>query len=226
MKIRSHWLLLAVAMAACTVKETKPADSAKTAAENSDPDKSVEGGAVPAGYSTRTDRPDAPISGARYTVNGNEWDVTTGPAHIIYSPTTTGSGTYTASASFDQHETPSHPEAYGIIIGGQNLDNDNQTYTYFLVRGTGDLAIKVREGGAARDVIKWTPSADVPKQDGAGKAHYDLAVQVTNDAVKFMVNGKQAASVAKAGLPTDGIVGMRINHNLHVKVTPVTVKAP
>jgi hypothetical protein len=226
MKLRSQWLLLAIAIGACTVKEEKPVDTAKPAAESSDPDKNVGGGALPAGYSTRTDRADAPISGARYTVSDNSWDVTTGPAHIIYSPSTTGSGAYTASASFDQLEAPSHPEAYGIFIGGQNLDNDNQTYTYFLVRGTGDLAIKVREGGSARDVIKWTPSADVPKADGAGKGHYDLSVQVTSDAVKFMVNGKQAASVSKAGLPTDGIVGMRINHNLHVKVTPVAVKTP
>ena len=75
-------------------------------------------------------------------------------------------------------------------------------------------------------MLKWTPSADVPKADGSGKARYDLAVQVTGDAVKFLVNGKQAASVSKAGIPTEGIAGLRINHNLHVKVNPVSITTP
>ena len=113
-----------------------------------------------------------------------------------------------------------------MFIGGRNLDQPTQAYTYFIVRGTGELAIKVREGDATRDVVKWSASPDVPKADASGKASYALSVQVTNDAVKFFVNGKQAASASKAGLPTDGVAGLRINHNLHVKVTPVTVKAP
>jgi hypothetical protein len=41
-----------------------------------------------------------------------------------------------------------------------------------------------------------------------------------------MVNGKQVASASAAGLPTDGIAGLRINHNLHVKVKPVSITAP
>ena len=222
--------LAAVLIAGCSTAEKTPAaDStqpAATAANNADPDRNAEGGGIPAGFIARTDKPDADISGAKYTVSGNDWEVTTGPAHIVYASKDMGNGNYTASASFEQLENPAHPEAYGIFIGGHDLDNDNQTYTYFLVRGTGDLAVKVREGGSTRDVLKWTPSADVPKADGSGKARYDLAVQVTNDAVKFMVNGKQAASVSRAGIPTDGIAGLRINHNLHVKVNPVSIKTP
>ena len=226
---RSLWIpLAALSLIGCTTKESAPAPDSATAttAANGDPDKNVAGGALPAGFTARTDKADAKISDAKYVVDGSSWDVTTGPAHIIYAAKDMGNGAYTVSTTIEQLEAPSHPEAYGIILGGHDLDNDNQTYTYFLVRGTGDLAVKVREGGVTRDVLKWTPSADVPKADGSGKARYDLSVQVTNDAVKFLVNGKQAASVSKAGLPTDGIVGLRINHNLHVKVSPVSVTAP
>lgn len=229
MTTRSLWLsLAALALIGCTTKESVPAtDSASTAtAANDDPDISAGGGAVPVGYIARTDKPDAKISDAKYVADGGNWDVTTGPAHIIYATKDLGNGAYTASATVEQLEAPAHPEAYGLFIGGSNLDNDNQTYTYFLVRGTGDLAIKVREGSATRDIVKWTASADVPKADGSGKARYDLSVQVTNDAVKFLVNGKQAASVSKAGLPTDGVAGLRVNHNLHVKVSPVSIKTP
>jgi len=227
----NRWIaLILVASVACTAKENPPAaDSAAASAApagNSDPDRNVGGGALPAGYTARTDKADAKISDAKYAAEGNSWEVTTGPAHIVYAAKDVASGAYTASTTVEQLESPSHPEAYGIFIGGHDLDNDKQTYTYFLVRGTGDLAVKVREGGETRDVLKWTPSADVPKADGSGKARYDLAVQVTSDAVKFMVNGKQAASVSKAGVPTDGIAGLRINHNLHVKVNPVSIRTP
>ena len=227
----NRWIaLLVIVSAGCTAKENTPAaDSANaspSATANSDPDRNAGGGALPAGYTARTDKSGASISDAKYVADGDTWEVTTGPAHIIYAAKDMGNGAYTVSTTIEQVEAPAHPEAYGLIIGGHDLDNDNQTYTYFLVRGTGDLAIKVREGGNTRDVLKWTPSADVPKADASGKARYDLAVQVTNDAVKFTVNGKQAASVSKAGLPTDGIAGLRINHNLHVKVSPVTIKTP
>jgi hypothetical protein len=86
--------------------------------------------------------------------------------------------------------------------------------------------VRVREGGQTRDVLKWTANPDVPKADASGKATYALAASVAGDAVRFSVNGKQVASVAKAGLPTDGIAGLRINHNLHVRATPVSIKSP
>lgn len=222
--------LAAVLIAGCSTAEKTPAaDStqpAVTAANNSDPDRNAEGGGIPAGFTARTDKADADISGAKYTASGNDWEVTTGPAHIVYAAKDMGNGNYTASASFEQLENPAHPEAYGIFIGGQNLDQPTQKYTYFIVRGTGELMVRVRDGAATREVVKWTATPDVPKADASGKAKYDLAAQVTSDAVKFSVNGKQVASVSKAGLPTDGIVGLRINHNLHVKVSPVTIKTP
>jgi hypothetical protein len=113
-----------------------------------------------------------------------------------------------------------------VFIGGSNLDKPDQAYTYFLVRGSGEVLVKVRDGDSTRDVVKWKAAPDVPKEDASGRATYKLDVQVTADAVKLMVNGKQAASVSKAGLPTDGIAGLRINHNLHVRATPVTITHP
>jgi hypothetical protein len=107
-----------------------------------------------------------------------------------------------------------------------HLDAPNIAYTYFEVRGTGELLVKLRDGVSTRDIVPWTASPDVPKQDASGKATYTLAATVTNDAIKFSVNGKQVASVSKVGLPTDGIVGVRVNHNLHVKISPVTIKTP
>ncbi len=227
MKTEASLLLAALVLTACTAKETAPvADSATTVSANADPDINVAGGSIPAGFAARTDRPDAAISGASYTAAGSNWEVKTGPAHIVYAAKDTASGTYTASATIEQLAKPTHPEAYGLIIGGRDLDLPTQTYTYFVVRGTGELLVKVRDGDKTRDVLKWTANADIPKEDASGKATYALSASVTGDAVKFSVNGKQVASVSKAGLPVDGVAGLRINHNLHLNVTPVSIQKP
>ncbi len=227
MKREASILFAALVLAACTAKEKAPAvDTAAAVAANTDPDVNVAGGSIPAGFSARTDRPDAPITGASYTASGSNWEVKTGPAHIVYAGKDSASGSYTASATIEQLAKPTHPEAYGLIIGGRDLDLPTQAYTYFVVRGTGELLVKVREGDKTRDVIKWTANADVPKEDASGKATYALSASVTGDALKLSVNGKQVASVSKAGLPVDGIAGLRINHNLHLNVTPVSIQKP
>ncbi|MDP9176906.1 MAG: hypothetical protein M3O61_04425 [Gemmatimonadota bacterium] len=217
---------------ACTAKESVPAadtgmaagqDTMATMAAGSDPDRATGGSGLPAGFVGRTDNPSAQITAAKYTASGGSWDIVTGPAHIVYRPQNVASGNYTASATIEQLEKPAHREAFGLIIGGKDLDQPTQAYTYFVVAGSGELLVKVREGDKTRDVLKWAASPDVPKADASGKASYALAAQVTGDAVKFMVNGKQVASVSKVGLPTDGIAGLRVNHNLHLKASPVTI---
>lgn len=217
---------------ACTAKESVPAadtgmaaaqDTMATMAAGGDADRATGGSGLPAGFVGRTDNPSAAITGAKYTASGDSWDIVTGPAHIVYRPQDVATGNYTASATIDQLEKPAHREAFGLIIGGKDLDKPTQAYTYFVVAGTGELLVKVREGDKTRNVLKWTASPDVPKADASGKASYALAAQVTGDAVKFMVNGKPVASVSKVGLPTDGIAGLRVNHNLHVKASPVSI---
>jgi hypothetical protein len=222
-----------IALIACTAREsakgpdtgidTIGGDTIPLSTAGSDADRATEGAGLPAGFVGRTDNASASITAAKYTPSGGSWDIVTGPAHIVYRPQDVATGNYTASATIDQLEKPAHREAFGLFIGGKDLDKPTQTYTYFVVAGTGELLVKVREGDKTRDVLKWTPSADVPKVDASGKASYALSAQVTGDAVKFMVNGKQAASVSKVGLPTDGIAGLRVNHNLHVKASPVTI---
>jgi hypothetical protein len=189
-----------------------------------DTDVKAGGGALPAGYMGRTDREGANIADAKYTTGGGAWEVKTGPAHIIYAAKDSARGSYTASTQIEQLEAPAHPEAYGLFIGGQNLDQPSEKYTYFLVRGTGEALVKVRDGAQTHDVASWKASAAVPKADASGKATYKLAAQVGSDSVRFMVNGKTVATAAKSAVPTDGIVGLRINHNLHVRVQPVSVK--
>jgi hypothetical protein len=159
-------------------------------------------------------------------VSGNGWEVTTGPAHILYRPTDSASGSYTVSTTIDQLAAPAHPEAYGVFVGGRDLNGARQRYLYFLVRGTGEMMAKVREGDKTRNVLAWQKHSAVPAANATGQASYRLAIQVNPDSVRFLVNGQRAASVPAAGLPTDGVYGIRINHNLHVRATPATVTLP
>ncbi|MFN2398588.1 MAG: hypothetical protein ABR543_08090 [Gemmatimonadaceae bacterium] len=224
-------VMLALLAAACTMNKTDGTDSATggmasdtgMAGMESDPDRATGGSGVPAGFLGRVDRDDAKIDSVKYVASGDSWEITTGPAHILYSASNTASGNYTAKATIEQLEAPKHPEAFGMLIGGSNLDQPAQKYTYFLVRGTGDYLVKVRDGKDTKDVVKWTASDVVPKADASGKATYALAVRVTADSVHFMVNDKQATAVAKSSVPTDGIVGLRVNHNLRVKTSGVSI---
>jgi hypothetical protein len=216
-------------MADATADTTTSAASADTgkgmAGMNMDADQAMGGSGVPAGYTALTDKPDAKITDAKYTANGGRWEVQTGPAHIVYAAKDSASGVYAATTTIEQLEKPKHPEAYGLFIGGQNLDDRaKQEYTYFLVRGTGEYLVKARNGDKTTSVVNWTASPNVPKEDASGKATYAFKVHVAPDTIHFLINDKLVAAVPKKGLSTNGVAGLRINHNLHVSAEPVKME--
>ena len=215
-------LLLAATLVACSGKAPRAADTAAAHAP-ADPDIAVQGTGVPAGYTAITDDTTAQITNARYVTKGGSWDITTGPAHIIFAAKDTASGAYTATATFSQLEAPRHPEGYGIIVGGEGLASPNRVYTYFLVRGNGAFLVKSRNGAKTTDVLPWRTDPAVPQADSAGKATYRLAVRVATDSVRFMVNDKQVGAVKSGTVATNGVAGLRINHNLHVTTSPVAI---
>ena len=231
--MRRVMLMAALAMfgAACAsdddaaAEDTAMGDSAAAQAMTDDPDMRPEGSnGVPSGFEGRVDRASQQLSDVRYTaLSDGKWEVVTGPHHIAYQPGDTASGAYTVSATLEQMESPTHPESFGVFIGGQDLEGDGQRYGYFMVRGTGDYLIKTREGEGTSNVVGWTASPAIPKADATGKATYQLTVQVEQDSVRFSVNGTPVTSIARGGIPTDGVAGVRIGHNLHVTATRVSI---
>jgi hypothetical protein len=235
------WVLGALVAVSACAKGTSDGESADTLAAakaaapadtgmkmdsgmKMDADKSVAGTGVPAGYTGVTDNSGAKIADAKYTTTGSTWEIQTGPAHITFAAKDSASGMYSANATFQQLEKPRHPEAYGVFIGGSNLtDHAKQKYGYFEVRGTGEYLVKVRDGDNTTTVMDWTASPNVPKEDASGKATYRITVHVAADTVHFVVNDKLVAATPKSGFPAVGIAGIRVNHNLHVSVTPLTI---
>lgn len=199
--------------------------SASPPGNPADTDMAARGKGLPTGYVAQFDKASGGPGDASYTQRETgRWEVHTGGAHILYSPHDSVRGKYTASATFEQLEAPAHPEGFGVFVGGSNLDQPaSQRYSYFLVRGDGKYLVKVRDGAGTHTITNWTENAAIPKQDGTGKGLYGIKVDVDGKSARVSVNGAPVTTITTSQGPLDGITGVRINHNLHVVVTPVTV---
>ena len=179
-------------------------------------------GAAPAGWTVRADgKGAAGAGGAKVDAMGQGIHVTTGPAVIVYKADTRGSGPFHTLATFTQTKPSAHPEGYGLLFGGQGLEGAGQKYFYFLVRQDGSFLIKRRDGEKTSDISKgWVPHEAVKRADGKGSVTNRLEVDNKVDPAKlaFQVNGQTVHSMEAAGLDLDGIVGLRVNHNLDVHV--------
>jgi len=197
-----------------------------------DPDRTVAGGgSFPAGWHVRTElarqtgQP-APLANVKFSAMGDGLHVTVGPAAIYWRDADTASGNYHIVTKLTQMQNPAHPESYGIILGGKNLADSGQSYTYFLVRAVdGMYSIRRRAGYTARPtaVVEWTASDAVVKSDSSGKAMNELSVEVRGGRARFMVNGEEVYAADAAGLDTRGVVGYRINHNLDVHLASLGI---
>ena len=181
-------------------------------------------GPLPPGWQARTDK-DAPLDGVKFSTMGGGVHATTGPAAILWRPADQAPGDFAAGASFTQTKAPTHPEAYGLFVGGQALDGAEQAYTYFLVRGDGKYLIKSRAGATTANVSAgWVENAAVVKADASGRATNALRIERAGGQVRFLVNGTEVHSAAAADLATAGQAGLRINHNLDVHVDRFVVE--
>jgi hypothetical protein len=211
-------LSTAVLLTALALPLAAQQDSA--AHSHDDPDHpAAGGGAVPAGWSVRADKGDA--SGASITEQGGGLHVVTGPAIILYRADKSGKGPFHTLAKFNQTKPSAHAEGYGLFFGGQSLDGKAEQYTYFLIRQDGSYLVKRRDGEKTTDVSKgWVTSAAVKKPGADGTATNLLEVDHKKDPSKFrfLVNGQEVFSADAKAMQADGGVGLRVNHNLDVRV--------
>ncbi len=202
------------------------------AAQGSDPDKLVsEGGVKVPGWTGRLDpRPASQgrkLTDAKFIAMGGGIHVTAGPAAIYWNPANSvDGGNYSVGATFAQTKASAHPEAYGIFLGGQNLEAPNQSYLYFVVRQDGKYLINHRaDDSTVHKIVDWTAHEAVKAMDAAGKATNALSIVVDNDKLSFRVNGTEVNSLPRAKIDaggphsgTKGVAGIRVNHNLDVHI--------
>jgi hypothetical protein len=167
------------------------------------------------------------LEDAKFAPMGSGFHVTSGPAAIYWNPKDVAKGDYTVSATFTQTKAPMHPEAYGLFVGGANLQDPSQEYLYFETRGDGKYLINHRAGNDVHKIVDWTETEATNKQDASGKSTNELAIRVTKDSVAFLANGKLVREFSKEamhGMSPEGQAGIRVNHNLDVHVANFQVK--
>ena len=185
-------------------------------------------GQVPAGWVVRVDGTAGPTAADLvFVVMKPGWHITTGPSVILYQPAQTASGAYALKSDIFLFDPGTRNEAFGVLLGGRNLDGADQAYTYFVIRRTGEFLIKRRTGGTTVNVKDWTPAAAIRKFEdraaGQSSVKNTLEVAVAADTTTFLVNGTEVARLPTRDIDTNGLVGLRVNHQLNLHVSALDI---
>src|SRR5262245_20907916 len=185
------------------------------------------GGGLPAGWHARRDNKpaDAELEGVQFVAVGDAFHAMMGMTNAIFwNPKNLAKGEFEASATFTQTKKPEmHPEGYGLVFNGSNLDQPNQSYVYFLVRD-GQFLINHRAGNEVHRIVPWTANDAIRKPDAEGKSTNTLAVQVKGNDVNYLVNGNVIHTQQRDHLNPDGIVGLRVNMHLDMQIEGFKVR--
>ena len=203
--------LLALGLvAACEATDTMP-----------DTDMISEDTSPAVNYTVRLDSERSDPGQFQVSLGGEGLRILTGPAGITYQAgDVVSSGDFLVEATFVQYSAPvGYREAYGIFVGGRELDAADHEYTYLLVRPTGDFLVKRRLGEITEVLVDWTPHDAVARVDAEGDEPTNvLAVEVVAGETRFIVNGEVVHSMPAAEARPYGVAGIRANHRLDVSM--------
>ena len=199
----------------------------------------ADGGIAVPGWAGKIDPNEASagqvLANSKLVREGDALHVTTGPAVTYWNPANKATGNYTVKATFREPKymaLNSHPHPYGIVIAGNDMGTDQQSFLYcaaygngnFIVRGFGPAPFQVngRRGEA---------NAAVNKAAGPGEpVTQEIAVTVHGDKVDCAINGTVVGSYDKSAVvgdgklkSTDGVYGIRFAHNTEAVVTGLAV---
>jgi hypothetical protein len=199
-----------------------------------DANRSVAGGGITAqGWQGKADGT-GQVSEAKLSMEGKDLHVVTGPAITYWNPANKAAGNYTVKATFTEPKymnLNNHPHPYGIVIGGNDLGTDQQSYLYcaaygdgkFIVRGFGPASFQMNGRGEPNEAVAKAAGKDQPVKQ-------EIAMSVKGDKVECAINGKTVASYDKAALvtagklkSTDGVYGIRFAHNTDATVSGLTM---
>ena len=177
------------------------------------------------------------LSNSKLARMGDGLHVITGPAVAYWNAANSASGNYTVKATFREPKymaLNSHPHPYGIMIGGNDLGTDQQSYLYcaaygngnFIVRGFGPTPFQLNGRGAASPAVNKAAAVGEPVSQ-------QIAVSVRGDKVECAINGTVVGSYEKSTVvgagklkSTDGVYGIRFAHNTEAMVSGLSMTKP
>ncbi len=191
------------------------------------------GGVTVSGWTGKVDAREASqgmtLNNAKFAKEGDAFHILTGPAITYWNPANKASGDYTVSAHFREPKfmaLMTHPHPYGVMIAGNDLGTDQQTYLYcaaygdgkFIVRGFGPAPFQMNGRGTSDPAVR--------KVEVGQPVEQEIALSVKGDKVSCSINGKELWTAPKSDLvtagklkSTDGTFGLRSAHNTEVFVT-------
>jgi hypothetical protein len=221
-------LLRASAVATAVALLTSVVHGAPQAPAQADADRKVAGGGITVpGWKGKVDvgggnKQGLAITDSKFAPEGSGFRLTTGPAAIYWNPANTAKGDYTVKATFrEPKQTFSHPHPFGVFIGGNKLDSDQQSFAYCVAYRNGDYLIRYFNGASATTVSKRAPHAAVNKAAGPeAEVTNEVGWTVKGNRAECVINGQVVAGFDKSELvgpgkleSTDGVYGIRVSHN-------------
>src|SRR5215204_4522855 len=175
------------------------------------------------------------LNTAKLAKDGDALLVTTGPAVTYWNPKNKASGDCAVKATFKEAKymnLNNHPHPYGLVIAGNDLGTEQQSYLYCAAYGNGKFI--VRGFGPAPFQMNGPRGEENPavnKAAGAGEpVTQEIAISVKGDKVECAINNKVVASYNKSDVvgegklkSTDGVYGVRFAHNTEAMVTGLKV---
>ncbi|MEX0837338.1 MAG: hypothetical protein WD101_03340 [Gemmatimonadota bacterium] len=181
----------------------------------------------PDDWRVRFDQPDASEDQLEMFVSMPPgWHVTSGPAAIYWDPDNEASGSYRIEMEVFLFDPGERREAFGVFIGGRDLDGPEQAYAYFLIRNGGQFIVKERAGAEAPTIEPWTSHDAILSYADRGddtSVLNVLTVEVDGGTLRFLVNDQEVWSGPRTGLPVDGMYGFRVNHGLNLHISRLEV---
>jgi hypothetical protein len=169
------------------------------------------------------------VSGETYFVEMPPgWHVTTGPPVALWDPSISAAGMFRTEMEAYLFDPGDRQEPFGLLVGGRALGESDQDYLSFLVREGGEYAVGRRMGSTTQTLIGWTRHPAIlswsERPENEVTVRNTLAVEVREDQVGFIVNGREVVTLVRRALrPTDGIVGIRVGGGLDLHVSRLEV---
>jgi hypothetical protein len=137
-------MLAAITISAQTPPAAPPAGGQGAGQAAGETARKIEGGGVFApGWTGKIDaneeKQGQTLNNAKLAKEGDALHVTTGPATTYWNPANKATGNYTVKATFNEPKfmnLNTHPHPYGIVIAGNDLGTEQQSYLYCAANGT------------------------------------------------------------------------------------------